>query len=348
LGLNGREREVLSFAYALASGASSADDFGMNKSNRISRRQAVGSAGLFVTAALTGSKVAAAESASTGRKGNAPFVFCLNTATVRGQKLGLIKEIEVAAQAGFQAIEPWVASIEEYAKGGGSLKDVKKKIADLGLTVESAIGFPEWIVDDETRRGKGMEKAKSDMDLVAQIGGKRLAAPPSGATNTAGLDLMKAAERYRALLEAGDSIGVTPQLELWGFSKNLNHLSECAYVAIETGHPKACVLADVFHLYKGGSDFRSIRLLSAQAIQVVHLNDYPAEPARAKIDDSFRVFPGEGVAPLTQFLQDLRSTGNGKVLSLELFNRKLWAQDALEMAKTGLGKMQAVVKAAMG
>lgn len=318
--------------------------------NQISRRQALSSAGLLVTAALTGSSAtsSAAETQSPAAKTGAPFLFCLNTATVRGQKLGLAKEIEVASQAGFQAIEPWVSSIEDYAKAGGSLKDLKKKIADLGLTVESAIGFPEWIVDDETRRAKGMEKAKSDMDLVAQIGGKRLAAPPSGATNAPGLDLMKAAERYRALLEAGDSIGVTPQLELWGFSKNLNHLSECAYVAIETGHPKACVLADVFHLHKGGSNFRSIRLLSAHAIQVVHLNDFPAEPPREKIDDSYRVFPGDGVAPLTQFLQDLRSTGNGKVLSLELFNKKLWAQEPLEMAKAGLAKMQAVVKAAMG
>jgi 2-keto-myo-inositol isomerase len=319
----------------------------MNTSIQISRRRALGSAGLLAAAALTGSKAVGAEKASDTTKAGSPFVFCLNTATVRGQKLGLAKEIELAAQAGFQAIEPWVASIEEYKKGGGSLPDLKKKIADLGLTVESAIGFPEWIVDDEARRAKGMEKAKSDMALVAQIGGKRLAAPPSGATNAPGLELLKATERYRALLEAGDSIGVIPQLELWGFSKNLNHLSECAYVAIETGHPKACVLADVFHLHKGGSNSRSIRLLSAHAIQVVHLNDYPAEPPREKIDDSYRVFPGDGVAPLTQFLQDLRSTGNGKVLSLELFNKKLWAQEPLEMAKAGLAKMQAVVKASM-
>jgi sugar phosphate isomerase/epimerase len=311
---------------------------------------------LIVTAALAGSKIMAADSTSVSklervkRDGNAgaPFVFCLNTSTLRGQKLGIVKEIEVAAQAGFQAVEPWVGTIEEYVKGGGSLPDLKKKIADLGLTVESAIGFPEWIVDDEARRAKGMEQAKREMDLVAQIGGKRLASPPAGATNEPKLELLKVAERYRTLLEAGDAIGVVPELELWGFSKNLNQLSDVAYVAIEARHPKACILTDVFHLYKGGSDFRSIRLLSGNAIQKVHLNDYPAEPPREKIDDSFRVFPGDGVAPLKQFLQDLQSTGNGKILSLELFNRKLWQQDALEVAKEGLAKMKAVVKTAVG
>ena len=37
------------------------------------------------------------------------------------------------------------------------MRDIKKRIADLGLTVESGIGFPSWIVDDDARRAKGME-----------------------------------------------------------------------------------------------------------------------------------------------------------------------------------------------
>jgi sugar phosphate isomerase/epimerase len=158
---------------------------------------------------------------------------------------------------------------------------------------------------------------------------------------------MKGAERYRVLLEAGDQIGVVPELELWGFSQNLHRLGECACVAIETGHLKACVLADVFHIYKGGSAFNSLRLMSGSMIQVFHMNDYPAAPPRDKINDSFRVFPGDGVAPLTQILRDLQAIGGRKVLSLELFNRKYWEQDALEVAKAGLEKMKAAVSLAL-
>ena len=272
----------------------------------------------------------------------APFLFCLNTATIRGQKLGIVKEIEIAGKAGYNAIEPWIDSLDQYVKSGGKLGELKQRIADAGLTVESAIGFPQWIVDDETRRAKGLEQAKREMDMVAQIGGKRFAAPPAGATDVAGLDLLKAAERYRALLDAGDQAGVIPQLELWGFSKNLNRLGECVGVAIEAAHPKACVLADVYHLYKGGSDYKGIGLLGSKAIQVIHMNDYPADPPREKIDDSFRTFPGDGTAPLADILKTLHNTGGQKVLSLEIFNRKYWAEDAFEVIKTGLGKMKAV------
>jgi len=286
--------------------------------------------------------VASASAVPPERENNGSFRYCLNMATLRGQKLGIVKEVEIASQAGYDGIEPWLGSLDDYVKAGGSLADLKKRIGDSGLTVESAIAFAEWIVDDEVRRTKGMERAKREMDMVAQIGGRRFAAPPSGATDLPKLDFMKAAERYRALLEAGGQVGIVPQLELWGFSKNLNQLGECVCVAMETGHRNACVLADVFHLYKSGSDIHGIALLGPTAIQVLHMNDFPADPPREKIDDSYRVYPGDGAAPLVEILTLLRKTGGQKVLSLELFNRNYWSQDPLTVAKTGLARMKSV------
>ena len=312
---------------------------------KLSRRNALARTGLLVGTAIIAERpgFAAAPSDPPVQAARPPFRYCLNTATIRGHKLGVVKEIEVAAQAGYEGIELWMDALGEYVKNGGSLPDLKKRISDSGLTVEGAIGFPEWIVDDEARRAKGMERAKAEMGMVAQIGGLRFAAPPAGATDLPKLELMKAAERYRALLEAGEQLGVVPELEVWGFSKNLGHLSECVAVAMETGHRNACVLPDVFHLYKGGSDLHGIRLLGPAAIQVFHLNDYPADPPREKVDDSYRMYPGDGVAPLPELLQTLRRTGGQKVLSLELFNRTYWSQDPLSVAKTGLAKMKAVV-----
>ncbi|MGC9034634.1 MAG: sugar phosphate isomerase/epimerase family protein [Verrucomicrobiia bacterium] len=297
--------------------------------------------GLFSTAKNTAK-------AAENIKKNTEFVYCLNTGTIRGQKLRLDKIVEVAAKAGFQAIEPWISDVEDYVKSGGSLQDLKKKITDLGITVESAIGFPQWAVDDDAARAKGVERAKYEMDLISQIGGKRVAAPPSGINRNPGIDLLKIAERYRVLLEEGDKIGVVPQLEFWGSSANLNKLSQCMYVAMETGHPKACVLPDVFHMYKGGSSFESIKLCGAEAIHVFHINDYPAQPPREQINDSARVMPGDGIAPLKQIIQYLNTIGGRKVLSLELFNKKYYEMDALEAAKIGIEKMKSAVNNALG
>jgi len=318
--------------------------------SKFSRRSALGQAGLLVGAALAGPNLCAAVASENPkvRSDDKPFRFCLNTATIRGQKLGIVKEIEIAARAGYDAVEPWVDGIEDYVKKGGKLTELRDKISDSGLTVEGAIGFPEWVVNDEVKRAKGMDRARHEMELVAQIGGKRFAAPPVGATDLPKLEIVQAAERYRRLLEAGDQIGIVPELELWGFSKNLNRLGECIWVAMETNHPKACVLADVFHLYKGGSGFDGFRLLGPNAVQVLHMNDFPATPPPEQIDDSYRIYPGDGTAPFPEILRGLHNTGGQKVLSLELFSRKYWEQDPLEVAKTGLAKMKAVAEKAVG
>jgi len=271
------------------------------------------------------------------------FGFCLNTSTISGQKLDIVEVVEIAAKTGYTAIEPWIRDLDQYAKGGGSLKELGKRIQDRGLTVPSAIGFPEWIVDDDARRKKGVEETKRCMDVVQQIGGKRLAAPPAGASGP--IDLVKAAERYRVLLELGDKTGIVPELEFWGPSKAIGRLSEAAFIAVEAGHPKACILADVYHLYKGGSNVDGLRVLNGAALPVIHFNDYPAEPARSDITDALRVYPGDGVAPLKAILRNLKEIGFRGFLSLELFNRDYWKQDALTVAKTGLEKMKAVVKA---
>ena len=300
---------------------------------------------LMGASAITSSAILSLESVTAGEPPSGePFSYCLNTSTIREQKLPIDREAEIAAEAGYNGIEPWLRELDDYAKKGGSLKDLGKKIADLGLRVESSIGFAEWIVDDAERRKKGLELAKRDMEMVLQIGGKRIAAPPVGATNERLSDLYAIADRYKALADVGAKVGIIPEVELWGFSKTLKRLGETVFVAMESAHPKACILPDIYHLYKGGSIFESLRLLQGEAIGIFHMNDYPETTPREKITDADRVYPGDGNAPLKQTLTILRHIGYRGMLSLELFNPVYWKQDALLVAKTGLEKMKAVVK----
>ena len=280
---------------------------------------------------------------------NEPFGYCLNTSTIRGAKLPLAREIEIAAAAGFGAIEPWIEEIEAHVTSGGSLKDLRRQIEDAGLNVAGAVGFAEWIVSDLSRRAAGLERMRRDMSLVADIGGRFIAAPAIGAQRPEDdkPELDEIAERYRAILELGGEIGVTPLLELWGFSKTLSRLSEVVYVAAATGDPNACMLLDTYHLYKGGSGFGALHLLNGASLPVFHLNDYPASPERALIDDSHRVYPGDGVAPLTDLFQTLTAIGFRGFLSVELFNPSYWQQPAETVAQLSLDKSRATVRKAL-
>ena len=117
-------------------------------------------------------------------------------------------------------------------------------------------------------------------------------------------------------------------------------------VAVESDHPQACVLADIYHLYKGGSGPNGLRLLSRNSMHVIHVNDYPGLP-RETITDADRVYPGDGIAPMTAIFRALREIGYDGYLSLELFNQDYWKQDALTVARTGLDKTRAVVRKAL-
>jgi sugar phosphate isomerase/epimerase len=308
---------------------------------QVLKGSAVAAGASLALPAIFNSQAAAKEPAAQ----NSAFHFCFNTSTIRGQKLSVPDQIDVASKAGYDSMELWLGDLHKHVAGGGKLADVRKQLSDSKLTVESAIGFARWIVDDDEQRKKGLEDAKRDMDVLAQIGAKRIAAPPAGASGP--IDLTKAGHRYRALLELGDTMGIVPQVECWGPSKAISRLSQTAFVALESGHPKACILPDVYHMFRGGSDFDGLKLLDGRAIQVFHVNDYPESPPREEMNDSHRVYPGDGVAPLTTIFRDLAASGFNGHLSLELFNREYWQQDPLAVAKTGLEKTRESVSRAM-
>ena len=274
------------------------------------------------------------------------FRFCLNTSTINHREVPIREQIKIAAEAGYDSIEFWVPDVQKFTGAGGKLTELAREIADRGLLVDSAIAFGNWIVDDEAKRKAALEQCRRDMEIVRELGGSRIAAPPNGATREAGLDLRAAANRYRDLLEVGKSVGVVPQLELWGFSKNVSTLEEVLYIAAGAQHPEACILLDVYHMYKGGSDFSNVDLVPANKMHCLHMNDYPDMP-RDKITDADRVYPGDGVAPMQKILKTLVANGFAGAFSLELFNKEYWKRPPAEVAATGLTKMKAAVSAAL-
>jgi sugar phosphate isomerase/epimerase len=266
--------------------------------------------------AALGSAVVLSEEAQGRPKGESKLKYCLNTSTIHGEVIPIVDQVTIAQKAGYDAMEIWLRDVDKYTASGGNLSDLRKRISDAGLSLESAIAFAPWILMDETGHKKALEQAKKEMEVVVALGGKRIAAPPAGAVDGDLLNLDIAGERYRALLDLGRSVGCVPMLEVWGFSKNLSRLSEVLHVAAAAQHPDACVLPDVYHLYKGGSKFSDLGLLAGTKIPVFHMNDY---------------------------LKTVMASGFNGVLSLELFNREYWKLDPLENATVGLKKMKSVV-----
>jgi len=270
------------------------------------------------------------------------FKLSLNTSTISGQKLGVEKYIDIAARAGYDCIELWTGDVKEYVSKGGSLRSLKKLLDDNKLPVVDAIGFSPWMVDDEEQRKAGFKQMREEMEMMAALGCPRIAAPSAGVKATDQLDMFKVGERFAALIALGRETGVTPLLEFWGASRFI-HLGQVLMAAVVANDPGVRILADVYHLHRGGSGFEGLKMIDGSLIEIFHMNDYPDTIPREQLEDKDRIYPGDGVAPLKQILTDLKNMKGPKILSLELFNREYWSQDALLVAKTGLEKMRKVV-----
>lgn len=270
------------------------------------------------------------------------FKLSLNTSTISGQKLGVEKYIDIATRAGYDCIELWAGDVKEYVSKGGSLRTLKKLLDDSKLPVVDAIGFSPWMVEDEAERKAGFKQMREEMEMMAALGCPRMAAPSAGVKATDQLDMFKVGERFAELIALGRETGVTPLLEFWGASKFF-HLGQVLMASAVANDPGVRILADVYHLHRGGSGFEGLKMIDGSLIEIFHMNDYPDTIAREKLEDKDRIYPGDGVAPLKQILTDLNNMKGQKILSLELFNREYWSQDPFLVAKTGLEKMRKVV-----
>jgi sugar phosphate isomerase/epimerase len=274
---------------------------------------------------------------------NKKFRYCLNTSTIRCCGISLKEAVRITGEAGYEGIEPWVNEIDKYLSEGGKLPELKRMIKDAGLKAANLIGFFDWGVDDSVKREEAVKIARHAFELASGLDCPYVAAPPCGIHSTQ-MDLYTIAERYAALIDIGAEYGVIPVLEFWGFAKTLGHLGEALLVAAESHRTQACILADVFHMYKSSGTFEGLNLIGPKTIGIFHINDYPKAEHSEALKDKDRVYPGDGAAPLTQILKSLSTGGFSGMLSLELFNEQYWKEDPLVAAKTGLEKLRKVVE----
>jgi sugar phosphate isomerase/epimerase len=199
------------------------------------------------------------------------------------------------------------------------------------------------MVDDDDKRKAALAELEDEMKMMAALACHRIAAPPAGVDKNNPIDFQKSGARYREILALGRKYKVMPLLEFWGASGTLYNFSQALAIAAAANDRDARILPDVYHLFRGGSGFDSLQMVNGKVIEIIHINDYPASTPVNEQTDSDRVYPGDGAAPLKQILRDLRAMGGTKVLSLELFNKTYWAQDAMLVASTGLQKMKSLV-----
>lgn len=270
-----------------------------------------------------------------------PFRYSLNASTIRGTSV--LRQIDVAAEAGYGAIELWFADTDAHVATGGSLDEIRRALEDAGLEVPTLIYLGGWFDCAEADWPRIRAECGRRLEQAATLGARHvIAGPPMGRA-----DLAVGARRYRELLDLGGTLGAWPAMEFLGFVEQYCTIESALDVLKLAAHPAGTTVLDPFHVFRGGGSVDSIAKLSARQIAISHFNDTPATPARAQQHDADRVWPGAGHLDLGRYLALLRATGYVGWLSLELFREELWRRDPLEVAREGLERIRAVVEQGM-
>lgn len=255
-------------------------------------------------------------------------------------------KIAIAVETGYTAIEVWSDDLTQFEQTGQPLSDLGQILQDSGLKVPSVIAMFDWMQSGDCYKKTAYAEARRRLNQAAVIGAPHIVASP--VPDRQHLDITLAATRYRELVELGEELGVRPAMEFLGFNGNVYQLEQAVAIVRQAEHPNGCIVLDPFHLYRGGSGFGGVKLLSSDEIALCHFNDAPALPPQFEQTDEDRVYPGDGILPLTSLLKDLISLGYEGYLSLELFNPHYWTEDLRQVARIGREKMEATIRSATG
>lgn len=263
------------------------------------------------------------------------YLPCLNTSTIRPASLP--DKIDAAAAAGFRAVELWNPDVFAYLEAGGTLAEVRERLAGHGLTVPSMIAIMGFVGSEAPGRAERLQEARRRMEQARDLGAPFIvASPPPGRA-----DLARCGEDYAGLLALGREIGIRPAMEFLGFVEHVNSIAAAREIMERSGDPSATIVIDWFHMVRGdGRDTirEDLRALRPEQIAIVHLDDVPFDRPFATMTDGDRVMPGDGDIPLDELFGILDEIGYRGPVSLELFSEALWARDPFTVAREGFEK----------
>ncbi len=253
----------------------------------------------------------------------------------------MLDKIRLTAEAGFAGVELWINDVYEYVGQGGEVRDIEKAISDYGLIVPCTIAMRQWGEASELEYPLMLDEAKRRMEMATRLGAPYIVATPPREPQ----DFAQLAQRYKDLLEIGRQIGIKPTFEYISFFRSASRLSDAWQIVQDTDEPDATLILDAFHTWNSGGTLDDLRAVDVSCISHYHIDDAAPDIPPTQQTDPDRVMLGEGPIDLKAEVSLLREMGYNGTVSLELFNRDLWAQDPREVLKIGIERMRELLDA---
>jgi 4-hydroxyphenylpyruvate dioxygenase len=257
---------------------------------------------------------------------------------------GYRRSLEGWAKAGIKHVELTNTLLDEFLKTD-ALPAARRVLTDLGLTpVCCACGvFGLW--EPNPKRAAQLDAFRRRCEQFATLGLTRIYSPTPTTEKFTEDDYKRGVANLRENGDIAKQFGMVVMAEAVRASTFIGTLPTMLTMMREAAHPNVAPLLDFYHFYSGLNKLEDLDLIRKGEIGHVHFQDVPDIP-RELLDNTTRLIPGDGIAPLNRMLRTLADKDYAGPLSVELFLPRFQQGDPYEIAREIRQKCEAVMRRA--
>lgn len=291
-------------------------------------------------AMLTAPAALVAARAVSAQSGRMTLALHQNTSAGAGYRGSL----EGWARAGIRQVEVTNTLLDEFLKTD-SLAAARRVLTDLGLTPVSGACGVTGIFEPNPNRATALESFRKRCEMFRELGFTRIYSPTTAMGQFTADDYRRGADNMRELGDIARQFGLTMMAEAVRASAFISTLPTLLRMTRAAAHPNIAPLLDFYHFWSGLSKLEDLDDIRPREIGHVHFQDVPDVP-RELLDNTTRIIPGDGVAPIDRILRKLAEQGYSGPLSVELFLPQYQKGDPYEVAREIRQKSETVMRRA--
>ena len=255
--------------------------------------------------------------------------FAINPATTMNYEF----EVDVAAYhtAGITHMEFWIDKLDRYMEHH-ELAQVRELLSSRNLKMVAALCVVEIMLTDVTSNKERLGDFQRKLALCRDLDCPVMIFIPEN-PDAADRDVYGKMERnLQQACEVAADHNVKLALEFLQGNRLVSTLATAKRIVRNVDHSSLGLLVDLSHFWMGRSDVADLEDLAKRELLLVHVDDMERiEPEF--LTDHDRTFPGKGRGIERHILPAIQATGYDGFFSLELFNRRIWAQPIDEIVK---------------
>lgn len=264
------------------------------------------------------------------------MIPCMNQLTF-GRETKFEEDLKATADAGFKAIEISPQKLAFFLERVPSLRSpegvarAKELLNEFHLEAAGICGYSLGAFSDSTAPLKtfeqGIKFAGSINTNIILIYFDR---PPVDMPKDEAFEVV--VKCVKVLAQIAEEADIRIALEPLARHPIVPGPKEALKIVREVDSPSLGIMMDTFHYFCSGVRPEEVKKIPVDLLLIVHINDCEGLPLE-RLTDKNRLYPGEGIMPLVEYLAALREINYQGYLSVELFREEYRRKGPEALAK---------------